>query len=68
MKNLLFICTILLLISCNSNKCDLKGCNLDGEGWENYKDNPECINYTACRIKTSGGYCSKGHAIEGLSN
>jgi hypothetical protein len=56
------------MISCNSNKCDLEGCEAEGEGWENYEDNPECASYTACRIKSSGGYCSKNHAIEGLSN
>lgn len=68
MKNLLLSCLFFLMISCNSNKCDLEGCEAEGEGWENYEDNPECSSYTACRIKSSGGYCSKNHAIEGLSN
>lgn len=69
MKKRLFIAYlfILVLVSCNSGKCDLEGCSQKGEGWENYKDNPSCSAWGACKIKNSGGYCSKEHALKGLS-
>jgi hypothetical protein len=69
MKNLAICASLaLFLLSCGPSKCDLKGCEEIGEGWEN--DNPECwkIGHSVCRIKESGGYCTKEHALKGLES
>lgn len=67
MKKLILSMTIITMSSCSSDKCDLKGCNEKGIGWENYKDNSACMSWGACKVKENGGYCSKDHALKGLS-
>ena len=67
MKNLaLFASMALFLLSCGPSKCDLKGCKEIGQGWENANQNIQCAAWGACRLKESGGYCSKEHALEGM--
>ena len=74
MKKVILL-SFVIIVSCSlfscklfSDECWLDGCERKGQGWQNYEDNPSCINYTACRVYDSGYYCSKSHAIEGLRN
>lgn len=67
-KLLLNFCLLVLsltLYSCFSNTCDLSGCDREGQGWENTRTEPSCASWGACKIDSSGGYCSKSHALEG---
>jgi len=68
--NLLFLITLgLLLNSCFSNTCNLKGCDREAIGWKYYETIQPgpfggCIG--ACRIESTGGYCSKEHVYEDI--
>jgi len=45
MKKIILIFSSTAFMSCNLGKCDLKGCNNKGTGWENYEDNPACSSW-----------------------
>ncbi len=56
------------------SSCKLKGCKRDGEGWSNNitlldkKETEGGCSQLPCRPigKSSGGYCSREHALEDM--
>ena len=48
--------------SMDDGTCDKSGCDNQATGWTN---GSECAqySYSVCRLTSSGGYCSKNHAI-----
>jgi|TARA_B110000908_G_C9921488_1_gene299882 hypothetical protein len=62
--NLSLVVLSLTLYSCFSNTCELSGCDKEGKGWENSRTEPSCAAWGACKPASSGGYCSKSHALK----
>jgi len=57
---------MLFISACSLGTCKLDGCDRQGQGW--IKSN-ECASfqYSVCRPagSTTGGYCTRDHAIRG---
>jgi hypothetical protein len=73
MKNVLRIGILLVaayfVYSLFDNTCKLSGCDNEAIGWKYYDTHQKgpfggCIG--ACRMTSSGGYCSKAHVLEDL--
>jgi hypothetical protein len=66
-KYILLIVVVISLISCNSGKCKLDGCNNQGKGWLTTIEGG--CSGAPCRpagAEDGTGYCSREHAFKAL--